>query len=44
MIHATIELLFDEPLEPAETCALVAAMIVSHLDRLVSEPGVETGK
>ncbi|WP_044312803.1 TetR/AcrR family transcriptional regulator [Pseudomonas syringae] len=39
MIHATIELLFDEPLEPAKTCAMVAAMIVSHLDRLAPEPG-----
>lgn len=34
MIHATVELLFDETLEPKQVCAMVAAMIVSHLDRI----------
>ncbi|MCI3945662.1 TetR family transcriptional regulator [Pseudomonas syringae] len=39
MIHATIELLFDEPLNPGQVCSMVAAMIVSHLDRLGPETG-----
>ncbi|WP_237882328.1 TetR/AcrR family transcriptional regulator [Pseudomonas sp. PGPR40] len=34
MIHATVELLFDETLDPKRVCAMVAAMIVSHLDRI----------
>ncbi|KTB57937.1 TetR/AcrR family transcriptional regulator [Pseudomonas syringae] len=38
MIHATIELLFDEPMAPEQVCAMVAAMIVSHLDRLSPQP------
>jgi AcrR family transcriptional regulator len=35
MIHATVELLFDESLDPEQVCAMVAAMIASHLDRIV---------
>jgi AcrR family transcriptional regulator len=38
MIHATIELLFDESLDPKSVCAMVASMIVSHLDRLAPAP------
>ncbi|OPA89434.1 TetR family transcriptional regulator [Pseudomonas fluorescens] len=38
MIHATIELLFDESLDPKNVCAMVASMIVSHLDRLAPAP------
>ncbi|AZF43373.1 Transcriptional regulator, AcrR family [Pseudomonas sp. R1-43-08] len=38
MIHATIELLFDESLNPKSVCAMVASMIVSHLDRLAPVP------
>ena len=38
MIHATIELLFDESLNPKNVCAMVASMIVSHLDRLAPVP------
>jgi AcrR family transcriptional regulator len=34
MIHATVELLFDESLPPEQVCAMVAAMIASHLDRI----------
>ncbi|UZD97728.1 TetR/AcrR family transcriptional regulator [Pseudomonas corrugata] len=34
MIHATVELLFDESLDPKHVCAMVAAMIASHLDRI----------
>ncbi|MBV6659758.1 TetR/AcrR family transcriptional regulator [Pseudomonas yamanorum] len=34
MIHATVELLFDESLDPKQVCAMVAAMIASHLDRI----------
>lgn len=38
MIHATIELLFDESMDPKSVCAMVASMIVSHLDRLAPAP------
>jgi AcrR family transcriptional regulator len=38
MIHTTIELLFDESLDPKSVCAMVASMIVSHLDRLAPVP------
>ncbi|MBN2977630.1 TetR family transcriptional regulator [Pseudomonas fluorescens] len=38
MIHATIELLFDESMDPKNVCAMVASMIVSHLDRLAPAP------
>jgi hypothetical protein len=38
MIHATIELLFDESLDPKSVCAMVASMIISHLDRLAPAP------
>ncbi|AEF22316.1 MULTISPECIES: TetR/AcrR family transcriptional regulator [Pseudomonas] len=34
MIHSTIELLFDESLDPKSVCAMVASMLVSHLGRL----------
>lgn len=40
MIHATIELLFDESLDPKSVCAMVASMIISHLDRLTPAPNV----
>jgi AcrR family transcriptional regulator len=40
MIHATIELLFDESLDPKSVCAMVASMIISHLDRLTPTPNV----
>lgn len=40
MIHATIELLFDESLDPKSVCAMVASMIISHLDRLAPAPNV----
>ncbi|AZE88713.1 TetR/AcrR family transcriptional regulator [Pseudomonas orientalis] len=40
MIHATIELLFDESMDPKSVCAMVASMIVSHLDRLTPVPSV----
>ena len=39
MIHATVELLFDESLDPQHVCAMVAAMIASHLDRIVPAEG-----
>lgn len=34
MIHATVELLFDESLDARQVCSMVAAMIASHLDRI----------
>ncbi|WP_421526465.1 TetR/AcrR family transcriptional regulator [Pseudomonas yamanorum] len=40
MIHATIELLFDESLDPKSVCAMVASMIISHLDRLTPTPNM----
>jgi AcrR family transcriptional regulator len=40
MIHTTIELLFDESLDPKSVCAMVASMIISHLGRLTPAPNV----
>lgn len=39
MVHATVELLFDEPADARFVSAMVAAMISSHMDRIQPTDG-----